>query len=182
MFRKNLLVIIALIVSEHAMAVELAGSVFESVGRKYNVDPYLLYSIALVESGTGRQKGISPWPWVIRSRSGGAVYATRKRDAANTLAILVENNPLRDIDVGMMQINLHWQLSRYETPEDLLDPEINLGVAAEYLVECIDSAPDDLIMGIGRYHIWTNELLARQYGNKVFGIYQNLGNTEGTEG
>jgi soluble lytic murein transglycosylase-like protein len=77
------------------------------------------------------------------------------------------------IDVGIMQINLHWHGHRVNDPAELLDPETNLLVGASVLATAIRSAPDDLALGIGRYHSW-QEKRARDYGKRVLAIVHNL--------
>lgn len=41
------------------------------------------------------------------------------------------------------------------------------------LAEAIKSSPNDLELGIGRYHSW-NEERARWYGQRVLSIYRNI--------
>ncbi|MEG6623896.1 hypothetical protein V2B08_31720, partial [Pseudomonas aeruginosa] len=37
-----------------------------------------------------------------------------------------------------------------------------------------NSAPNDLELGVGRYHAWEDEIRARNYGSRVLAIYRNL--------
>lgn len=71
------------------------------------------------------------------------------------------------IDVGLMQINLHWHGDKVADPVQLLDAHTNLEIAAEILAEAIQSAPGDLELGVGRYHHWKNAAIARAYGRRV---------------
>ncbi|BBV43541.1 hypothetical protein STW0522CIT26_P11740 (plasmid) [Citrobacter portucalensis] len=47
-------------------------------------------------------------------------------------------------------------------------------VGAEVLSEAIQSSPNDLELGVGRYHAWEDEIRARNYGSRVLAIYRNL--------
>jgi hypothetical protein len=73
----------------------------------------------------------------------------------------------RAIDVGLMQINLHWHGDQVADPVQLLDACTNLEIAAEILVEAIRSVPGDLELGIGGYHHWKDPAIARAYGRRV---------------
>ena len=73
-----------------------------------------------------------------------------------------------------MQINLRWNSYRVPSVMDLLIPEKNIMIGTQILSESIKSAPNDLVLGIGRYHNWSNEKIARQYGKKILIIRNNL--------
>ena len=77
------------------------------------------------------------------------------------------------VDVGLMQVNLRWHGHRIASPEELLEPERNLEIAAGILSEALATAPGDLELGIGRYHS-PNEARARDYGRTVLTIWQGL--------
>ena len=84
----------------------------------------------------------------------------------------------KKFDVGIMQINLHWNGHRVTSYEDLLDQEQNITTGAEVLSEAIESSPGDLELGIGRYHNWDDELRARNYGSRILAIWRNLRDLE----
>ncbi|MFS9859340.1 lytic transglycosylase domain-containing protein, partial [Salmonella enterica] len=52
--------------------------------------------------------------------------------------------------------------------------DTNVMVGAEVLSEAIQSSPNDLELGVGRYHAWEDEIRARNYGSRVLAIYRNL--------
>ena len=81
----------------------------------------------------------------------------------------------KKFDVGIMQVNLHWNGSRVSSYEDLLDQEKNIMTGAEVLAEAIESSPGDLELGIGRYHNWDDEDRARNYGSRILAIWRNIG-------
>lgn len=146
----------------------LKGTLFDTVGSTYDIDPLLLYSIAITESATGVGKGnIQPHPYVIRTNDGPQFFKSRiAAEKALTKVLRRTNN----VDIGMMQINLHYHPQR--DPLELLDPHYNLNYAAQYLKTTLSST-DDPIIGVGRYHSWTN-YLASWYGRRVWKTYNNL--------
>jgi hypothetical protein len=80
----------------------------------------------------------------------------------------------RNIDVGLMQINLHWHGHRVGKPEQLLNPVTNLQIGALVLAEAIQSAPNDLVLGIGRYYSWQNTEAAVSYGRRVLAVANQI--------
>lgn len=149
----------------------LRGTVFERSGVASGVDPLLIYAVALLESGFGRGKGaIAPWHWTLRAQT--AYYPESRQEAEHKLQDLLKEGRL--IDVGAMQVNLRWHGHRVAKPADLLDPSINSHVGGQILAQSIASAPGDRELGIGRYHNWTNDSRARNYGARALAVFANL--------
>ena len=134
----------------------------------------LLYAVALTESakyiGSGKIKAS---PYAFNSPEG-AKYMQSKEKAKAYMKHLTSKYKNSQIDVGAMQLNLKWNKHRVDDIEDLLDPRTNLKVACSVLNETIKSSPDDLEIGIGRYHAWTDKKRSRDYGKKVIRIWKNL--------
>ena len=89
-----------------ALAVDLNGTVWESAARtEGNLDPLLLYAIALTESGRADGEGkIKPWPWALNVE-GKALFAGTREEAAE----LLETYRGQSVDVGLLQVNTRWQ-------------------------------------------------------------------------
>ena len=67
----------------------LDGSIFETIGKKYELDPILLYAVALTESANGIGNGyIQPHPYVFRTKNGPR-YFQSKKEAEVELASVV---------------------------------------------------------------------------------------------
>ena len=67
------------------------GSIFEKAGKEFNVDPVLLYSIAVVESAVDapNQRGyIQPSPWTLRTSK--PYYAKSRQEAEEQLNRLLK--------------------------------------------------------------------------------------------
>ena len=149
----------------NAAAVELGGTQWESVARRHGLDPLALYAVALQETRRANETtGYAPWPWTIRSPEGPRFFSDREAAAAKLDRLQAR---YRNIDVGLMQVNLHWHDNRVPGPDHLLDARTNLALAADILAQVIRAAPGAPELGIGRYHHWRDERLARRYGRKV---------------
>ncbi|WP_082072733.1 MULTISPECIES: transglycosylase SLT domain-containing protein [Halomonas] len=147
---------------------------YEAPARAHNIDPLLLYSVALAESAwRGANDGeIQPWPYTLRVVSEPGNYQPDLSAAQSELQGYLER--YTSIDIGLMQVNSRYHGHRVSSLAELLIPEKNLLVGAEILRETIDSAPNDLQLGIGRYHHWSDEVRARSYGARILAIYNNL--------
>lgn len=151
----------------------LPGEQWRIAGQTHGVDPVLLYAVALAESATpSGTNQVTPWPYALRADTE-AHYPQDAQSASALLTTLMEAESARTLDVGLMQINLHWHGHRVDNSADLLDGRTNLNVGAQILAEAMASAPQDRALGIGRYHSWRDDR-ARWYGNRVLAIYGSL--------
>lgn len=149
-------------------SIRLDGTPWSEIADRNGLDPYLLYAVALTESARIQKHLASPWPWSINSRKYGVLRFETREDARLFVKKLVKEGA-RSADIGLMQINLYWHGHRVSDPVQLLDPLSNLEIAAAILREAIDSAPEDLTLGVGRYHSWEDGR-AYWYGRKVLTI------------
>ncbi|NEV62420.1 transglycosylase SLT domain-containing protein [Thiorhodococcus minor] len=145
----------------------LQGTLWQQVAERHGLDPTLLYAVALQESRhrAGPRRS-APWPYTLRGPEGPQFLPSRPQ-AARALGRLMAKHGALSIDVGLMQVNLHWHGGKVADPAQLLDARTNLEIAADILVEAIRSAPGDLELGVGRYHHWKDERIARAYGRRV---------------
>lgn len=170
----GLIALIFSLYSTPAPAIDLGGSLWERVAESRQLDPYLLYAVAIAESLVQRgNSAVSPWPWTIRTPKESIYARTREEVEARFRLELARWGERANFDVGLMQISTSWHAWRVQSPVDLLEPEVNLRIAADVLSEALLSSPDDPVLGIGRYHSWHPER-ARWYGERVFEIYRQL--------
>jgi hypothetical protein len=159
-------------ISNHFPA-KLQNTLWWKVAIHHQLDPYILYAVALVESAKGNPLNhVTPWPWAINKSGKSIIPASQQEARALLNKILAEGG--RNIDVGLMQINLHWHGHRVGKPEQLLNPVTNLQIGALVLAKAIQSAPHDLVMGIGRYHSWQNTVAAVSYGRRVLAVANQI--------
>ena len=151
----------------------LHNTLWAQVAKRHQLDPYVLYAVALVESRKDdAQNQSTPWPWAL-NHAGKAIIPKSKQEAVNALNQLLESGE-RSVDVGMMQVNLRWHGHRVAKPENLLDPRTNLDVGASLLAEAMQSAPENRALGVGRYYSWKNRQAAIEYGQKVIALAEQL--------
>jgi len=156
----------------NAQALDLRDTHWERVAQRRGLDPLVLYAVALVESRRCvGSDACSPWPWTIRSPEGPRFYADPQAAAADLTEL---RQRYRNIDVGLMQVNLRWHGEQVAEPARLLDARTNLAVAAGILAAAVRSAPGDPALGIGRYHQWRNPRVARRYGRQVLALVAAL--------
>jgi hypothetical protein len=152
---------------------KLQNTQWGQVARRHRIDPYILYAVALMESRkNGEQNRVMPWPWAINN-AGNSFIPNSQQEAEALLNQMLDQGK-RNIDVGIMQVNLRWHGHRVAKPEQLLIPSINIEIGASLLNEAIQSAPDNLAHGIGRYYSWQNEPAAIQYGQKVIALADQI--------
>lgn len=151
----------------------LVGSIFERHAQKSGIDALLLYSIAMAESGATKSKGYAaPHPLAIRA-SNKAYYPANKKEAESILNSLLGEGK-RNIDVGLMQVNIRWHGSKVQSPVDLLDADTNLAVASQILLTAMRSSPGDIAVAIGRYHNWKDLERAQRYSQRVLRLYKAI--------
>ncbi|WP_020563551.1 lytic transglycosylase domain-containing protein [Methylosarcina fibrata] len=152
---------------------KLQSTLWWQIAKHHQLDPYILYAVALIESAKGNPSNqVSPWPWAI-NKSGKPILPDSQQEARVLLnKTLAEGR--RNIDVGLMQINLYWHGHRVGKPEQLLNPVTNLQIGALVLAEAIQSAPHDLVLGVGRYHSWQNTKAAVSYGRRVLAVANQI--------
>ena len=150
----------------------LSNTLFTAVGKNKSIDPYLLYAIALAESGytNGGTQSVQPWPFTLRTQNRAFYGKNLKQTSEELMRILRYTNR---IDVGLMQVNLRWHSHRVRSPMDLLDARTNLEVAADILAERIKANHGDLNKAIGQYHSFS-AVRGSWYAAFVLSIYKNL--------
>lgn len=158
-----------------SFAQQLNSSAFGEAAKAYDIDPYLLYAVALVESGHGAGAGqVSPHPYAIRSAALGAEYPESREAAETTLQKHIKHSAsLRSVDVCLMQVNLGWNGFRVESPFDLLDLQTCISTGAAILRDAL-KASSDLYQAIGRYHTWEEGKTAMEYAKRVVHVYNKL--------
>lgn len=146
------------------------------IAEEYGVDPILLYSVALRESRRLSRDGlVRPYPWTLNGPNGAERFDSQK-SAEKALVQYVEDG-YRNIDVGWLQINIKYNGHRVSHPVELLNPIMNTRIGAQILAEELTKSPNNLIMGIGRYHAGYNagsEKRALVYGEQVYNIYNRI--------
>ncbi|WP_342632808.1 lytic transglycosylase domain-containing protein [Marinobacter alkaliphilus] len=174
---------LALVTMSSSASEALKGTIWETANL-HGVPIELLYAVALQESRLLSRGLARPDPYVIRD--GATIYRPKTFHEAREILseLLVEgrvDERLRQIDVGMLQINLYWHKHRIEEFDELLIPAINIAIGSEILSEALNSSASSIEIQVGRYHSWTPDL-ARNYGKSVIGMACGIGWSNATCG
>jgi hypothetical protein len=93
----------------------------------------ILRAISIVETGrwNAARKASFAWPWTVTAKGHGKYYPT-KATAIHAVRTL-QDRGVTNIDVGCMQINLHYHGEAFKTLNDAFDPKRNIAYAAKFL-------------------------------------------------
>lgn len=131
-------------------AQEIPPPAYQIAAQQAGVPSEVLYAVALTESGFGIKDYLIPWPWTLNIAGKGHFFKTQD-DACAALTETLKTVPAKRVDIGLGQINFGYHGNRVSAPCDLLDPYLNLSIAADILkTQYRDN--EDWIMAMGRYH------------------------------
>ena len=91
---------------------------------QYGIPSGLLEAIAFVESGINNH---------VINVAGKAVIATNNNEALKVISDARENG-IRNIDVGVMQLNYRWHSNAFANIQEMLNPKRNIEYAAKFLL------------------------------------------------
>lgn len=143
------------------------------VARTRHLPARLMAAISLVESGRASRDrtAIVAWPWTVTSGGKGRYYPTKAKAVAAVKRLRAHG--VSNIDVGCMQVNLHFHPKAFSSIEQALDPAHNVGYAGTFLYK-LKTASGSWADAVGRYHSGTAKR-ARAYRNKVFRRWRDGG-------
>ncbi len=130
----------------------------------------ILSAISLAESGRWHktEKDSFPWPWTVTS--GPKSYYFADKQSAVATVRRMQRDGIRNIDVGCMQINLHYHPEAFASLEDAFDPTANATYAADFLKRLFKDSRS-WHRAIGRCHSSTPERAAG-YRDKVNDLWR----------
>lgn len=153
-------------------------SIWVKAASSHDLDPVVLYALALQESRRLRPDGtVRPWPWTLHAKGYGALYFDTYNEAADKLVEIIESG-VKNVDIGMMQINWRYNGHLLPDPRQILKPENNVQLAAQILRRELDQQNGDLNSAIARYHT-PYKKRGERYATSVLSILQNLRDTRG---
>ncbi len=126
---------------------------------------HLLRAIALAETGRWdkAQQANVAWPWTVMALGRGTFFPDKK--SALEFVRYLQANAITNIDVGCMQINLHYHGGAFASLEQAIDPAANVAYAARYLKGLYKSTRS-WTQAAGYYHSTTPQR-AQAYKMKV---------------
>ncbi len=134
--------------------------------RAHGLPTHLLSAISQVESGRwhAASGAILAWPWTVTAGGKGRFLSSKKAAIAEVERLRARG--VRNIDVGCMQVNLHYQPEAFASLEEAFDPRRNVAYATRFLVE-LKAQWGSWTRAVGNYHSNTPALSGR-YRVKVF--------------
>jgi hypothetical protein len=92
----------------------------------------LLRTIGFAESGRTVDGRRGAWPWTVNARGQGHYFESKSAAVEFVQGLQAEGVSV--IDVGCMQVNLHYHPKAFASLEDAFDPATNVAYAAKFLV------------------------------------------------
>jgi hypothetical protein len=123
---------------ETARTAALCLSAAKRAERLTDMPEGVVTAIMLAETGrwSKERKRSYPWPWTVTSGTDAWFAGSRAEAVAVVRRLQAEGR--RNIDVGCMQINLHWHPDAFGTIEEALDPVRNIAYGAAFLKELFE--------------------------------------------
>ncbi len=153
---------------EHAVC-ERAVSRWERISP---VPAKLLHAISLAESGrwSADAKRVRAWPWTVTSGGPGSYFDSKEEALAEVRRLQAQG--VTNIDVGCMQVNLHFHGHHFNSIEEAMDPDLNAAYAANFLTRLRRNA-ENWGEAAGHYHSMTPGRTER-YRQKVERFWAGL--------
>ena len=159
-----------------AVALGLCAKAATHAGRQIDAPDLLLPAISLAETGkydpaTGKTEA---WPWTVTAEGKGR-YLASKEEAVREVEYL-QAKGVRNIDVGCMQINLHYHPDAFDTLHAAFDPNTNAAYSAFFLSQ-LHKESGSWTRAAAHYHSRTKRLAAN-YKAKVITLWRQLARAE----
>ena len=131
----------------------------------YDIPSQLLMAVALVETGRWDEatQRVVPWPWTVYAQGKGRYFSTAAQAAAEVERLRAAG--VRNIDVGCMQVNLHYHPDAFADLDAAFDPASNVAYAATFLAD-LYAAKRSWAGAVAFYHSATPQY-AKPYRKKV---------------
>lgn len=136
----------------------------------HHIPRHLLFAISLKETGRWHDERHESytWPWTVTSGGEGKHFPHKIAAMAEVRRLLAKG--ITNIDVGCMQINLHYHGKAFDSLEEAFDPEQNTDYAARFLTD-LKQRHGSWREAIEHYHSG-NETRGRNYRHAVSRLQQ----------
>ena len=140
--------------------------------RSASIPRHLLTAVSLAESGrwnAGRRENVA-WPWTVTSGGKGRFFPTKAAALAAVRALRAAG--VGNIDVGCMQVNLHYHGDAFADLEQALDPFHNVAYGAQFLRSLFEQT-GSWTQAAGYYHSRTPKR-TRAYKLKIVQLWDRV--------
>ena len=121
---------------------------------RHGIPGNILLGIGLQEAGIRREGMLTVWPWAVNAAGEGRVFASR--ESALNWVDSKRGAGVSSIDIGCMQVNLHWHPGAFASVDEGFDPAVNVDYAARFLKDLYRQT-GDWETAAGSYHSFTPE-------------------------
>ena len=144
----------------------------DAAERARQIPRFLMQAIAQVESGrwSAADEANLAWPWTVYAEGRGR-YLPSKAEAIAEVEALIRRG-VRNIDVGCMQVNLHYHGRAFASLEEAFDPVHNVAYATSFLVD-LRRSTRSWTAAVKSYHSRTRKLHI-PYRKKVYQAWRTL--------
>jgi hypothetical protein len=131
---------------------------------------HLMAAMAKVESGRPRPGHTArfAWPWTVMAQGKGRYFPTKAAAVAEVKRL--RRGGVTSIDVGCMQVNLHYHGDAFDSVAQAFNPVHNIAYAAEFLLK-LRRTTNAWMRAIAYYHSRTPEHY-REYQRRVQDAWQ----------
>lgn len=135
------------------------------IERQEGIPRQLLRAISKIESGRFHQKKqvVMAWPWTVMAEGRGRYLPTKSAAIAEVEGLKARG--VRNIDVGCMQVNLHYHPDAFADLNQAFDPVANVAYAASFL-KALAAQQGSWAKAVAHYHS-ANPDRYKQYRAKV---------------
>lgn len=150
-----------------------------AVEQRHGIPRHLLHAISMTETGTWHaptRSGVA-WPWTVTWDGAGEYYPTKAAAIAQVRKLWAAGE--RVIDVGCVQVNLHFHPDAFPDLETAFDPIANVTYGARFL-RALRREMHTWSRAVAAYHSRTPHL-GQRYRTKVFDAWNDAKLAESAE-
>jgi hypothetical protein len=138
---------------------------------RHKIPNKLLQAISMVESGRWdpQTRRKTAWPWTVTANGKGRFFPTKQAAIAHVMKL--KGQGIRVIDVGCMQVNLHYHPDAFKSLSAAFDPKRNADYAAKFLTK-LKREHRSWRKAVQHYHSATPAKRV-PYQNKVYAAWQD---------
>ena len=156
----------------------LPPKAYDRIGEQLDIDPWLIYGVALQESMLKFGARTLPYPWTLCVAGAGKRFGSYEA-TLQALRNYVQTQGIRNVDCGAMQVNWGWHSDKLVSFERALDPYPNLAVGAQILRAHFERQ-GSWSRAVALYHTGSDKDAAtvargKRYSNGVFARLGGMG-------
>lgn len=149
----------------------LCAAAIDRQEARHKIPNKLLQAISMVESGRWdpQTRSKTAWPWTVTANGKGRFFPTKRAAIAHVMKL--KGQGISVIDVGCMQVNLHYHPDAFKSLSAAFDPKRNADYAAKFLTK-LKREHKFWRKAVQHYHSATPSKRV-PYQNKVYAAWQD---------